>query len=222
MPPLAELEANALPSASTTNSTCTKSTKPRYSRRRSEKPRATSKRTHGDSQSVGLEPIAAPPRKKRIKAKHDVSQEYNVEEIILEGETEEAVPIYDTCDDIRSKIREHLALSGMTQAAFLRQLCKCFPQPKKLQSRQLKLFLELTGSVRGCESAIYYGAYVYFEKLRIINGEAKSTKRLELEEDWESEGGMSRKRDRQSYIVMAGTAVYVDEYGHIFTGPALD
>ena len=145
-----------------------------------------------------------------------------MEEIILEGETEEAVSIYDTCDDIRSKIREHLALSGMTQAAFLRQLSKCFPQPKKLQSRQLKLFLELTGSVRGCESAIYYGAYVYFEKLRIINGEAKSTKRLELEEDWQSEGGMSRKRDRQVYIVMAGTDVYVDEYGHKFTGPALD
>lgn len=38
----------------------------------------------------------------------------------LDGEIEDTVPIFDTCDDVRKKIRDHLAKPGVTQAGLSR------------------------------------------------------------------------------------------------------
>lgn len=205
MPPLAELDANTLPSASLMQK---KTRKYKWTETRA----GSMKRVRVDDDDDN----EVPAPKKR---KSDIPEKYNVDKTVLDGQEEETVPIYDTCNTIREKIRNHFVRSGMTQAAFIRELKKSFPPGKKLQSRQLKLFMDLDGHDRGCESAVYYGAYVYFERLRIKNGEPKSDDREDLEDHWEPSGGISRVRDRNYYIMPKGMAVYGDEFGRIHTRP---
>ena len=52
---------------------------------------------------------------------------WNVDDIQLEGEEDESVPIYDTCDNVRQKITAHTRIKGITQAAFLREITGTFP-----------------------------------------------------------------------------------------------
>jgi hypothetical protein len=65
--------------------------------------------------------------------------------------------------------------------------------PKKIQSKMLDDFLKKNGPSHGCTSSIYYAAYVFFEKWRIVKNEAKSKHRLEMEKIWPV--GMERDRD---------------------------
>jgi hypothetical protein len=124
---------------------------------------------------------------------------YDVSTISLPHETSESVPIFDTCDDVRVKIADLLTSSTMTRAAFMRLLCSAaFPTSKKgIQDRQLANFQAQVGVRRGCESNVYYAAYVYLEKLRVKRGEHKSRKRVEMEEVWGVEG-VPRKIERIS------------------------
>jgi hypothetical protein len=46
----------------------------------------------------------------------------SVDDIELPGELDDAVPVYDTCDDIRRKINAHLKKPGVTAASFLRHV----------------------------------------------------------------------------------------------------
>ena len=102
----------------------------------------------------------------------------------LPGEEEEAVPIFDTCDDVHRKINDHLKLPGTTQAGFSRELSELIPYDK-VQPRQLKKFLAFKGPRAGAHSPAFYAAYVYFEKLRLHQGKKKSVKREKLEEAWQ-------------------------------------
>ena len=61
---------------------------------------------------------------------------------------------------------------------------------------------------------MFYGAYVFFEKLRIAEKKPKSKKRLEMEEIYSMEGGMDTGR-KHKYIVPVGTAPYIDQYGRV-------
>ncbi|KZM19981.1 uncharacterized protein EKO05_0003359 [Ascochyta rabiei] len=139
----------------------------------------------------------------------------NVAAIELEGEEDDEVEIYDTCDDIRRKINAHLKKPGVTQAAFLRSIAACFcTTERKIQSAQLSAFRSKKGPRQGNTSAVFYGAYVYFEKLRIAEGKPKSKKRLEMEDIHCMHGGMDRNRP-QKYVVAVGSTPYVDEYGRV-------
>lgn len=119
------------------------------------------------------------------KGKGD-GDEFEVSGIELDGEDEQAVEIYDTCDDIRRKIAAHLRLPGVTQASFLRALSTSFPAdaPRKLSAKQLNDFTAKKGPMGGNSSGVFYAAYVYFEKLRIKQGKKKGKKRVEMEEKW--------------------------------------
>lgn len=89
----------------------------------------------------------------------------------------------DTCDEIRRKINAHLKKPGITQADFLRCVAAQYhTQPKKPQSSQLAAFRSKKGPYAGNQSAVFYGAYVYFEKMRIKEGKAKGKKRVEMEQ----------------------------------------
>ncbi|KAJ4350804.1 hypothetical protein N0V95_004417 [Ascochyta clinopodiicola] len=139
----------------------------------------------------------------------------NIANIELEGEEDDEVEVYDTCDEIRRKINAHLKKPGMTQAAFLRDIAASFQMAeRKIQSAQLSAFRSKKGAREGSSSAVYYGAYVYFEKLRIAQGKPKSKKRLEMEDIHCIYGGMDRSRSRK-YVVSAGHTPYVDEYGRV-------
>ena len=117
--------------------------------------------------------------KEDAKAKHPAVADLG--HIHLPGEEEESVPIYDTCDDVRKKINDHLKLPGITQAGFSRELSELMPS-NKVQPKHFKKFLAFKGPRGGGHSPVFYAGYVYFEKLRISQGKKKSAKREKLEE----------------------------------------
>ena len=54
-------------------------------------------------------------------------------------------------------------------------------------------FRKKRGPTSGCTSSVYYTAYVFFEKWRIVQNEAKCKHRIEMEKIWP--GGAERDRD---------------------------
>lgn len=137
-----------------------------------------------------------PSKRKRI----DRSEEdriYDVADISLPGDEDGEVEVYDTCDVVRAKIRAYLAIPRSTQAAFLRQIAKAFPREKdkKIQSKLLNDFLNKKGATAGNTSSVYYGAYVFFEKLRIRDGLEKSETRIEMEKLYNGADGEPRGLD---------------------------
>ena len=132
----------------------------------------------------------------------------------LEGEDNESVPVYDTCDEIRRKIAAHLREPDVTQAGFLRELAETLQDPSaKLQSKQLKDFQTKKGSLEGQTSRIYYAAYVFFEKQRLQQGKPKSKKRIETEKAWALKGGIDTKRRGGNMWCFAGEKPHIDRYG---------
>jgi hypothetical protein len=101
----------------------------------------------------------------------------------------------DTCDDMRRKINAHLKEPGVTGASFLRHVAAQYHAvSKKPTSRDLSVFRSRKGPFAGNMSANFYGAYVYFEKLRIKDGKPKGKKRQELEEVHARNGGLDTKK----------------------------
>ncbi|KAL1600561.1 hypothetical protein SLS60_006947 [Paraconiothyrium brasiliense] len=144
----------------------------------------------------------------------------SVEGIVLDGEMEENVPVFDTCDDVRRKINAHLKRPGVTQASFLRNVMAQFHPERRVQSSQLAAFRSKKGPYAGTTSSVYYGAYVYFEKLRIKENKPKGKKREEMERLYAAEGGIDRKSSQRFYTVMQGSSVHEDQYGRVhISGP---
>ncbi|KAH9859784.1 hypothetical protein IAQ61_011565, partial [Plenodomus lingam] len=114
---------------------------------------------------LGIKPT---PAKKKAAAAKGKDPMPNVDDIELDGEKDGEVPIYDTCDEIRRKINAHLKKPGVTAAAFCRAMAGSFKKaPRKISSAQLSAFRSKKGPFAGNASGVFYGAYVYFEKLRI-------------------------------------------------------
>jgi pyruvate/2-oxoglutarate dehydrogenase complex dihydrolipoamide acyltransferase (E2) component len=162
----------------------------------------------------------APKRRKQAKAAPAAKRvgddsAYDISEIHLDGEERDAVPLFDTCDDIRTKTRAHFRQPNCTQAALLRQLGAQFIlQPRALRSPQINTFMRQKGPLEGNSSGIFYGAYVYFEKLRIKNGKSKSKKREEMEQKWGPEG-VDRAAGGGAFGCRAGEVPVQDSYGCI-------
>ncbi|KAK7948443.1 uncharacterized protein PG986_009329 [Apiospora aurea] len=137
----------------------------------------------------------------------------DITEIHLDGEDDDAVPIYDTCDEVRRKISAHLRKTpGLTEAAFRRTL---FAQLRKskgkgIQSKQLSDFRSARGSRAGIQSCVYYAAYVYFEKLRLARGQPESEHR-EIMEDLYVDGIDRNVNSRTS------RGICFDEFGQART-----
>ncbi|KAI1100382.1 hypothetical protein F4804DRAFT_319240 [Jackrogersella minutella] len=120
---------------------------------------------------------AVPPKKVK---KNEEKKVLDVSDVKLDGEDTQEVPVYETCDEIRKKIRAFLK-PDVSQPAFCQAISKSFPDGRKIQSRQLNAFLDKKGSMSGNTSSVFYGAYVFFEKLRIKDGKPKSDMRQEME-----------------------------------------
>jgi hypothetical protein len=180
-------------------------------------------------------PAPAKPAPKKSKKKAtapstDDDDEIDAFHIALAGDDDGTVPIYDSCDEIRSKILAELERPGRTKAAFLRDIARAgFPhtRPKiNLQSKQLTDFLDKSGATSGSTSRIFYGAYVFFEKRRLAEyatahgkdanlAEApKTSHRRAMERQWAAEGGMPRERPR-GYWVSEGSDVFQDDVGRV-------
>lgn len=118
----------------------------------------------------------------------------DVSDVQLDGEEENTVEVYDTPAEIRKKISAHMPKDGVMQAGFCRAIGAQFNPEKKIASSQLQAFRKHSGPDKGNTSAVYYGAYVYFEKLRIKEGKPKTKHRLEMERIWEGQGGYDTER----------------------------
>ncbi|KAK8134142.1 hypothetical protein PG984_006154 [Apiospora sp. TS-2023a] len=144
----------------------------------------------------------------------------DISEIHLDGEEEDAVPIYDTCDEVRKKINAHLRKTpGLTEAEFRRTLFAQLHKSKAkgIQSKQMTDFRTTKGSRAGIKSCVYYTAYVYFEKLRLARGQPESEHRETMEEIYP--GGIDR--DVHNGMSFLGSSAvkgfYFDEFGRTNT-----
>ncbi|BEI82123.1 hypothetical protein CcaverHIS002_0212830 [Cutaneotrichosporon cavernicola] len=99
----------------------------------------------------------------------------------LAGEETRSVKVYDSCDEIRRKINAHLQLPEVTQASFLRDVAGQLGPGRSVQGVQLTAFRSKHGPDEGASSCVYYGAYVFFEKIRIQANKPKSKHRLGME-----------------------------------------
>ena len=161
-----------------------------------------------------LQGIKMPKRAKTSKADNEETlNKYDVSDIHLDGESDEVVPVYDTCDEIRKKIHAHLRKPGVTQANFMRHLKQI--SPIGVNARGLGLFLSKKGPSAGNTSGIFYPAYVFFEKLRIKEGKPKTKFREEMEKIWRNTG-MNREIPSERGVWCQGPQrPYEDEFGRI-------
>lgn len=95
-----------------------------------------------------------------------------------------AMKITKSHDEIRRKIRQYLNKTGMTQAAFAREIGKMLT-PEKITVTGIPEFLTKKGPVSGNTSTAFYGCYVFFEQMRIRNGNPKTEHLLGMEDTWD-------------------------------------
>ncbi|KAE8444566.1 hypothetical protein EG329_014490 [Mollisiaceae sp. DMI_Dod_QoI] len=153
--------------------------------------------------------------KKKVKPAEEAAKN-DVSSIHLEGEADQTVPVYDTCDEIRKKISAYLREPGVTQAGFLREIAKTYPEGKKIQSKVLNDFLGKRGATAGNTSSVFYGSYVFFEKMRVRDGKPKSKHREAMEKEYAGEGGMDTKHRLDGGVwCTQGERPYEDKYGKL-------
>lgn len=141
----------------------------------------------------------------------------DVSSVSLPHEETGDVPVYETCDMVRRKLRAFLKKPDIQQASFLREIAKtwenCAGGPRRLQAAQLNRFLAMAGPVAGNTSGVYYAAYVFFEKLRLRDGKPKSADRLEMER--QHRGGVNTTEVRNHCWLLAGETAQHDKYGNL-------
>ncbi|CVK84386.1 uncharacterized protein FMAN_01443 [Fusarium mangiferae] len=147
------------------------------------------------------------------KALEEVLDVSNVDP--LPGEADGTVPVYDTCGEIRKKIRPILAKEGMTQAAFIRALNKNLPDGKSVSPANMRYFMGRKGVRDGNTNITFYAAYVFFEKKRIQAGKPKTQFRQKMEKAWGNKGFDTEHGANQQYTCFAGEEPVVDEFGKI-------
>ncbi|KAK1981199.1 hypothetical protein LZ30DRAFT_593191 [Colletotrichum cereale] len=150
-------------------------------------PPAPGSRKRKSDTVAGGAAAAEPATKKKQTAKKADDPLPDLSDIRLAGDDHMNVPVYDTCDTVRTKIRALLRRDGVTKAAFLRALVKAaYPagSTHKMAPNLLTNFMSKKGAAAGNTSSVFYAAYVFFEKLRVRDGKPKSKKREDMEREW--------------------------------------
>ncbi|KAK0657073.1 hypothetical protein B0T16DRAFT_488269 [Cercophora newfieldiana] len=167
----------------------------------------------------GAAPAAVPaaaPAKKGAFANGNTSG-LDLSTVTLEGEDTDTVPIFDSCDEIRRKINLHMNSPGVTQAQFCRDMLAQFnspSKPKAIQGTQLARFRGMKGATSGAASLVFYGAYVFFEKVRVKEGKPKTKHRKDMEKTWGPEG-VERENHRGGYWCIKGSYPVMDKLGRV-------
>ncbi|KAI0361756.1 hypothetical protein OH77DRAFT_459157 [Trametes cingulata] len=115
----------------------------------------------------------------------------NWRDVVLEGEDEGDVPIYDDCNEIRRKIRALQKEPNFKVTHWLKEI-------GNINSNSYQRFMKATGPQGGASNGTYYGAYVYFEKVRIAEGKKKTAKRIRNEQEYP--GGLPREERRGMWV----------------------
>lgn len=176
----------------------------------------------------GLKAVPPAPKKARKSGggddkggkggKSSSSSSLDVSGVQLSGEETQSVAVLETCDEMRKKIRAFLRRGDVTQAALCREIAKSFPQERKVQSKQLNDFLGKSGPLAGNTSCVYYGSYVFFEKLRLKEGKPKSQMRLDTE--WEHPSGINTTDVMNWFLCKSDHRPVLDKFGKVYSVPA--
>ncbi|KAF7553607.1 hypothetical protein G7Z17_g3510 [Cylindrodendrum hubeiense] len=164
----------------------------------------------------GLPLKASKPKKpKTAESTQKAAELFDVGEVSLPREQSNKVPIFDTCDEVRKKIRALLAKDGVTQAAFVREISKTFTDDRKVSAANLRYFMGRKGVIDGNTNITYYAAYVFFEKQRVKAGKPKTKFRDEMEKAHKG-GGVDTEHSSNAPMFMSGDeAAHIDKYGII-------
>ena len=84
--------------------------------------------------------------------------------------------VFDSCDEVRTKILQFLDAEKVSKAAFARALDVTAPPVTN--------FLDKTGKRAGAGSHVYPAAYRFFERLRLMRDEPKTAARKRNEKKW--------------------------------------
>ncbi|KAH9900244.1 hypothetical protein F4778DRAFT_740897 [Xylariomycetidae sp. FL2044] len=139
------------------------------------------------------------------------------EQIPLEGDETDEVPVFDTCDEIRRKINAHLKTPGLTQTQFCRDLYAQLSAPKckTISQHQLATFRAHRGARTGAKSIVFYAAYVYFERLRLAQGKPETKHREIMEDLWPT--GFDLTIDHRTEYITIGGNPRITEFGLVET-----
>ncbi|KAI5816260.1 hypothetical protein BZA77DRAFT_61521 [Pyronema omphalodes] len=140
----------------------------------------------------------------------------DISNIKLDKEDEDNVEVYDTCDELRKKISLYLMNTGISKTALCRAFAAQFHTRgnASIQVKQLNDFCMKKGPDAGNTSTVFYGGYIYFEKLRIAEGKPKSAFRLQMEKEWGAEGGFNiTESSSRGHWMPAGASVGMNQYG---------
>ncbi|GJC79619.1 hypothetical protein ColLi_02457 [Colletotrichum liriopes] len=187
-----------------------------------EKPAPKSRKRKSDAANGDADADAAgpAPKKQAPKKKDDPLPDLSV--IHLDGDESMSIPVYDTCDTVRTKIRAFLKKDGVTKAAFLRALVKAAygaDSAHKIAPNLLTNFMNKKGPAAGNTSSVFYAAYVFFEKLRIRDKKPKGRKREEMESEW-PHGFETKEQLGGPVLVHVSETVGMDKYGKtVILGP---
>ncbi|RVD90338.1 uncharacterized protein DFL_001310 [Arthrobotrys flagrans] len=137
--------------------------------------------------------------------------------VTLEGEEDDSVPVFDTCDVIRRKITGALTSSGHTKASLLRAFAACTSEPDRpIAPNSFQRFMAAKGKTGGCTNRTFYAAYVYFEKQRIAEKKKKTKTREEMEAAWGVDGMDYENLGRpMAWIIPAHESLGIDQYGRM-------
>nr|KAK5442227.1 hypothetical protein LTR18_006080 [Exophiala xenobiotica] len=141
-------------------------------------PRQKKAKTTGDTPDTNKSgSTTTTPKKSKKDEIAEVEKANDVSDITLPGEEDDSVPVFDTCDDIRTKIKRYMRETPhATGAGFVRTAARALPENSERRAAQhgLTKFLNAKGPSKGAESNVFYTAYVFFEKLRIKQGSRRA------------------------------------------------
>jgi hypothetical protein len=146
--------------------------------------------TTNGATEVGMKQPQQPAKKTKAEAKTEI---LNLVERItaIEGVSHED-GVYDSCPQVVTKIKAFLQRDGVTKALLLSAL-------GGINSNSLNRFL--AGKKQDqCANVAYRNAYVFFEKMRVLEKKAKTKARLKNEE--QQPGGFSLVKERAQWYVV--------------------
>ncbi|MCJ1327531.1 hypothetical protein MMC10_004201 [Thelotrema lepadinum] len=140
----------------------------------------------------------------------------DISDVHLDGENNDAVPMYETPADVRRHMTTFFDNSKVSQKAFVEAISAASNTACSVS--QLSTFRKKGGkrgstSVDGADSRVFYAAWVYFEKIRIKNGDKKNAHRMQMEKIW-GDKGKERIGNKPLILHSSETARY-DKFGQL-------
>lgn len=127
------------------------------------------------------------------------------------------MPVFDTCDVIRRKIKNFIRRTSLSKTAFLRAVSRNVVDCPSFQVAQLNRFLAMDGPRKGNTCGVYYAAYVFFEQRRIEERLPKSADRIQMERLYPY--GVNIRTIRNSFWAPPDADVVMDRFGVVKIRP---